>query len=53
MQFDSIDWLIEIWGFFSSNYPEWLLHCKLGRFIKFLKLDLMRLNSCIVWIIGR
>ena len=40
-------------GFFSSNYLQWLLHCKLGRLIKFLKLDFMRLTSCIVWIIGR
>ena len=38
------EWLINwIWGLFSSNYLKWLLHCKLGRFIKFLKLDLMRL----------
>ena len=46
-------WLLEFWEIFSSNYLEWLLHCKLDRFIKFLKLDLMRSNSCIVWIIGR
>ena len=50
---DPIDWLIEFWGFFSSNCLRWLLQCKLGRFIKFLKLDLMRLNRWNVWIIGR
>ena len=48
------NWLITwIWEFLSSNYLEWPLHCKLDRFTKFLKLDLMRSNSCIVWVIGR
>ena len=37
-----IDWL-NFGKFFSSNYPKWLLQYKLGRFIKFLKLDLMNL----------